>query len=334
MKRSRAEEKPNENGPQTSGAFVEHILKYSTDAACREYLEKKIWPNGPVCPHCSGTKAYKLKDKRPGLYKCAACRKKFTITIGTIFEDTHIPLPKWFAAIYLMMSSKKSISALQISRMLGISYESTWFMCHRIRHSFRIRKKVKRLRGTVEADETYIGGKKKFGGTGRGAVGKTPVFAVVQRGGDVVMTPVPNVKKDTLQRIIAENVYNRSRVFTDDYTSYTGLGRKYDHRKVIHSKREYGRREGKINVHTNTVEGVFSLVKRAIVGAFHHVSPGKLQLYCDEFSMRYTHKDVKDAPRFECAVADVTGRLTWYFKNGGIMKGCRADKDRIPPATT
>lgn len=316
-------QKKNENGPQTDGAFIEHILKYSTDAACREYLENHFWPNGPVCPHCKGTKAYKLNDKRPGVYKCADCRKKYTVTVGTVFEDTHIPLPKWFRAIYLMMCSKKSVSALQISRMLGISYESTWFMCHRIRLMFRIRDKRKTLRGTVEADETYIGGKKKPGRAGRGAVGKTPVFAVVQRDGKAVAAPVKDVKKDTLHKIIAENVYNRAKVFTDDYTSYVGLKKKYDHRKVVHSKKEYARIDKNgVNVHTNTVEGFFSLVKRAIVGTYHHVSPAKLPLYCDEWSMRYSHRDIKDAPRFERALDDATGRLTWYFKRGGIMKGC------------
>jgi transposase-like protein len=321
-----------ENGPHTDGAFFEHIVKYSTDAACREYLEKRLWPNGPVCPHCKGTKYYKLNDKRPGVYKCAACRKKFTVTIGTVFEDTHIPLRKWFRAIYLMMCSKKSISAHQLSRMLGISYESCWFMCHRIRAMFRIRdergkKPKKSLRGIVEADETYVGGKPRPGNpagkSGRGAPKKTPVFGIVQRGGKVVLTPVPNVKKDTLHNLIADHVYNRSKLFTDDYTSYIGLKKRYDHRKVIHSKKEYARwdKDG-TNVHTNTIEGVFSLVKRAIIGTYHNVSPGKLSLYCDEWAKRYCHKDIKDAPRFERALDDATGRLTWYFKIGGIMKGC------------
>jgi transposase-like protein len=315
--------KTNENGPENPGAFVSHILKYQTETACRQFLEQRYWPNGPVCAHCKGTKAYKLNDTKYGIYKCASCHKRFSITTKTVFEGTHIPLPKWFIAIYHMMCSKKSISALQLSRMLGISYECTWFMCHRIRYMFRMRDARKTLRGTVEADETYVGGKKKPGKAGRGASGKTPVFGIVQRGGDVVLTPITDVKKTTLHGLIAQHVYNRSKLFTDDFTSYMGLKKKYDHRKVIHSKKEYARRDKDgTNVHTNTIEGVFSLVKRAIVGAYHNVSPAKLHLYCDEWAKRYAHKDVKDAPRFERALDDATGRLTWYFKIGGVMKGC------------
>jgi len=270
-------------------------------------------------------KAYRLKGKstRPGVYKCASCRKPYTVTIGTIYEDTHIPLPKWFAATYLIVCNKKGISANQVSRMLGISNESAWFMMHRIRKSVERRIKIKTMRGPVEVDETYVGGKKRPGIKGRGAVGKTPVVAIVQRGGKAVAARVEDTKKGTLHALIRENVYNRAKVFTDDYPSYTGLRKKYDHRKVNHSKHEYVRveRDG-VKVHTNTVEGFFALVKRGIHGIFHHVSPQKLPLYLDEFCFRYDQRKIKDGERFELAFKDVSGRLTWYFKNGGIMKGC------------
>lgn len=321
------ERKPQENGPQTNGSFFEYTQRFSTDAACREFLESRRWPNGPICPRCGGTKAYKLQGKstRPGVYKCAGCRKPFTVTVGTIYEDTHIPLPKWFAATYLMMTSKKGISANQASRMLGISKESAWFMMHRIRHAFRKRERARKaLRGTIEADETYIGGRAP-GKRGRGAGSKVPVFAMVQRGGKVRAQPIPNAKAATLHTLIQENVYSRSRLFTDDFTSYMGLKKKkFDHRKVNHSKKEYVRvEEDGIKVHTNTVESFFALLKRGIHGTFHHVSPKKLPLYCDEFCFRYDYRAIKDAPRFEQAFHDVGGRLTWYFKNGGIMKGCK-----------
>ena len=226
-----------------------------------------------------------------------------------------------------MMTSKKGISANQVSRMLGISNESAWFMMHRIRDTFRKRiKAAKILRGTIEADETYIGGKKP-GKRGRGAGSKTPVMAVVQRGGKVQAKPIPDARAVTLHAMIHENVYNRARVFTDDFTSYMGLRKRFDHRKVNHSKKEYVRidKDG-IKVHTNTVESFFALLKRGIHGTYHHVSPEKLALYCDEFCFRYNHRKLKDGPRFEEAFKDVEGRLTWYFKDGGIMKGCEPAK--------
>lgn len=316
------EKKPNENGPQTDGSFFEYTQRFSTDAACREYLEAKRWPNGPVCVRCGGTRVYKLlgKSTRPGLYKCAACRRPFTVTIGTIYEDTHIPLPKWFAATYLMMTSKKGVSALQVSRMLGISNESAWFMMHRIRHAFNKVNKAKRLRGTVEADETYVGGKNKPGKRGRGAAGKTIVAAVVQRGKRVVAQVVPDIKGETLKGLVQAVVRKGSRVMTDELSSYNGLAKTFKHQTVNHGKGEYVR--GK--VHTNTAESFFALLKRGIHGTFHHVSAGKLPLYCDEFAFRYDHREVKDGQRFERALDNPSGRLTWYFKYGGIMKGCSA----------
>jgi len=294
-----------------NGAFIDHIQRFSTDEACREYLEQRQWPDGPVCYHCKGTKVYKLKGEstRPGLYKCAACRKPFTVTMGTIFEDSHIPLPKWFAAIYMMMSSKKGMSAHQLHRMLGVTYRSAWFMAHRIRWAFRIRKKRKTMKGTIEADEVYIGGK-KTGRRGRGARGKTAVIGIVQRKKNVMAKPIPNATREILHGAIKEIVVNRSKVFTDNYMSYRGLRTNYDHQYVNHQNKEYVRGE----VHTNTIEGFFSLIKRSILGIYHYVSPEKLALYLDEICFRYNHRKIGDPERFANAFQALDGRLTWYFK--------------------
>lgn len=294
-----------------NGAWIDHIQRYSTDAACREWLESKYWPNGPVCPHCKGTRAYKLNGKttRKGLYKCATCRKPYTVTMGTIFEDTHIPLTKWFAAIYMMMACKKGVSAHEVHRMLGVTYRSAWFMLHRIRWAFRPRKKRKTMKGIVEADEVYIGGR-RTGRRGRGARGKTAVLGIVQRNKHAVMKPIPNTTREILIGLIKEVVVNRSKVFTDDYMSYRALRSHYEHKFVKHKEKEYVRGE----VHTNTIEGLFSLVKRSILGVWHHVSPKKLALYLDEICFRYNHRKIKDPERFGKVFNEIDGRLKWYFK--------------------
>lgn len=302
---------------QKDPAFLEFVLKFSTREACLEYLEKRRWPNGAICPKCKSEKAYKLNGKstKPGTYKCAGCKRLFNVTTGTFLESTHIPLPRWFAAMFLMASSKKSISAHQIHRMLGVCYESAWFMCHRIRHSLRIRDLRKTFRGTVEADETYVGGKKR---KGRPAVPKAAVMGIVQRRKHIVLKPIPDASKPTLQGLIKENVFGRAKLMTDDWTGYIGLGRKFEHRKIVHSKGQYARRDGKISVHTNTIEGAFSLVKRAVFGTYHHVSADKLSLYCDEWAFRYSHRMLTDSSRFERMLDKPEGRLKWYFKNEDI----------------
>lgn len=292
--------------------FLEYVMRYSTDAACREYLEQRLWPEGPVCPRCKAKRAYKLNGKstRKGVYKCAECRKPYTVTIGTIFEDTHIPLPKWFATVYLMMCSKKGVSAHQVHRMVGVSYESAWFMCHRIRHGVRPKKVLKSLGGTVEADETYVGGKNKPGKRGRGAAGKTIVAAIVQRGKKIVASVVPDIKGETLKGLVKMVVRKGSNVNTDELSSYNGLGMDFNHQTVNHGSGEYVR--GK--VHTNTAESFFALLKRGIHGIFHHVSADNLPMYCHEFAFRWGQRTVGDAERFDRAFDDVRGRLGWYLK--------------------
>lgn len=290
---------------------------FSDEDAARDLLEAMRWPNGPACPHCGGADPYRLTAKptskkpgRKGLYKCKACRKQFTVTVGTVFEDSRIPLSKWLLAIHLLSSSKKGMSAHQIHRMLGISYKAAWFMMHRLRYAMTAGPLAELLDGTVEVDETYVGGRLRRGSK-RGRAGadshKTPVVALVER-------KTGRVRTKTMARVTAENLYGAIRdhmdteatMMTDDYGAYKGLVAK--HESVNHSGGEYVRG----NAHTNTVEGFFSLLKRGITGVYHHVSRGHLQRYCDEFSFRYEHRKVSDGQRAGFIVAGAEGKRLTY----------------------
>jgi len=281
----------------------------------RKYLENMRWPNGVACPHCGSLEAYKLeareeskKPVRNGVYKCKACRKQFTVTVGTIFEDSHIPLNKWLLAIYLLCSSKKGMSAHQLHRSLGVTYKSAWFMAHRIRYAMTQSPVIDKLQGTVEADETYIGGKHRGGKRGRGSDNKTPVFALVERGGRVRTFKTEQVTAKNLQTKIRENVDRKAIVMTDEYCAYNNLGKDFEHYTVNHGKGEYVNG----NAYTNTAEGFFSILKRGINGVYHHVSAQHLEKYLAEFGFRYDNRKVDDAVRASIALAQTNGKRLTY----------------------
>jgi transposase-like protein len=286
-----------------------------------EYLESIRWPNGPVCPHCgeSERRPYALKSKTRRLWKCAACRKQYTVTVGTIFESSHIPLHKWLWAFFLLCSSKKGMSAHQLHRMLGITYKSAWFMAHRIREAMKEEPFQRRLSGVVEADETYVGGKERNRKTrdkqkkiGRG-VGKTPVMTLVERGGHARSFRMANVTGDELKGAIRRNVDPSSRMMTDAWRGYAGLATEYDaHEIVSHADGEYVRGEA----HTNTAENYFSILKRGINGVYHHVSEAHLPRYLSEFDFRYNNRmafDVSDSERTLRALRGAEGKRLMYF---------------------
>lgn len=280
----------------------------------REYLERMRWSNGVTCPHCGSMEAYKLQarpnSKRPvrkGVYKCKACRKQFTVTIGTIFEDSHIPLHKWLMAIQLLCSSKKGMSAHQLHRMLGLTYKSAWFMAHRIRYAMTQPPLVDKLQGIVEADETYIGGK-AHGKRGRGAANKTPVFALVERNGRVRSFRTDNVTAKNLKEKIRENVEKDSIVMTDEFLAYKNLGREFAHYMVNHGNGEYVNGD----IHTNTIEGFFSILKRGIGGVYQHVSKQHLDRYLAEFGFRYDQRKVDDAIRAAIALEQTKGKRLMF----------------------
>lgn len=289
--------------------------KFSDDDKARKLLEKLRWPDGPVCPKCgSENDHYALKprkdSKRPvrrGVYKCKDCRAQFTVTVGTIFHRSHIPLHKWLLAIYMMCSSKKGVSAHQLHRNLGITYKSAWFMCHRIREAMKQGPLAGKLSGIIEADETYVGGRRP-GKRGRGAAGKTPVVALVERGGDVRSRVIERLTSENLKAYITENVERVSKLMTDEFSGYMQVGQVYEHHKIRHGIKEYVRGE----VHTNTAEGYFSLLKRGVNGIFHHVSKHHLQRYLAEFDFRYNARKLSDTERTIMAILGVGGKRLLY----------------------
>jgi transposase-like protein len=292
--------------------------RFTDRLAAAEYLETIRWPNGPVCPHCgeSEKRPYPLKSTTRRLYKCAACRKQYTVTVGTIFESSHIPLNKWLLAFYLLCSSKKGMSSHQLHRMLGVTYKTAWFMTHRIREAMRSEPFQTPLTGTVEADETYIGGKtrnrtprwKGVTKTGRG-VDKTPVVVLVERGGQARSFRLANVTADELGRVIRRNVARTAHLRTDQFKSYVKPGRDFaSHVSVNHALDEWVRGDA----HTNTAENFFSILKRGINGTYHHVSEAHLPRYLNEFDFRYNARHVSDGERTVMALRGAEGKRLTY----------------------
>jgi transposase-like protein len=272
--------------------------RFTDAAAATAYLESVRWPDRVVCPHCGDGERdhYRLKNQKRPLWKCAACRKQFTVMVGTIFEGSHIPLNKWLLAFYLLCSSKKGMSAHQLHRMLGVTYKSAWFMCHRIRFAMEQPAFLPMMTGTVEADETYIGGKvrrsnkkqykpldprqpdKRTKNAGRGTA-KLPVMLLVERGGQARSFRVANVTAETLGGAIRKNVARQAHLRTDAFQSYRKVGAEYASHETVNHIDEYVRGD----VHTNTAENYFSILKRGINGVYHHVSEAHLDRYLAEF---------------------------------------------------
>ena len=304
--------------PKDDMTLMKIITRFSTDAKARKHLESIRWKAGIVCPHCkcsdqtkfSAIKANVEKEVRDGLRWCAECKKQFTVTIGTIFEDSHVPLRKWLIAWYLICSSKKGISSLQLQRQLELgSYRTALFMAHRIRYALKDPSFSDKLTGIVEADETYVGGKTK--GHGRHYMGnKTPVVSLVERGGRVRSQVVRHVTGKNLKAVLNKHVVPTATIMTDDFRGYRKATKGFAaHHAVNHSAGEYVRGLA----HTNSVEGFFSLLKRGVVGTFHHISEQHLPLYLAEFDHRYNLRGVSDGERTDAGLAKVEGkRLTYH----------------------
>jgi transposase-like protein len=265
---------------------------FHDEEAAYAFLEAKVWPNGPVCPKCGSVERISKmqgKSTRIGSYKCYVCRSKFTVKVGTVFEDSHVPLHIWLQAVALLTASKKGISSNQLHRTLGVTLKTAWFMSHRIREAMR-EKHIGPAGGegrTVEFDETWIGGKEKNKHMSKrhsvgGGFGKEPVIALVERGGRVRSHHIPDVTGDTLRPILNDQIHAASKVYSDD--GGARVGRMFrNHESINHSIGEYVRGP----VHTNTIEGYFSIMKRGIVGTYHHVSAKHLKRYLAEFDFRY-----------------------------------------------
>ena len=297
---------------------LNQVSALSEDEA-RWTLERILWPDGPVCPHCGAVENLtRLQGKahRIGLFQCNNCHDQFSVTVGTIFEDSHIPLRKWLMAFALLCSAKKGISALQLQRELELgSYRTAWHLCHRIRHAMSKEPLVGLLRGTVEVDETYVGGKPRQrhgqpkSKKGRGTK-KVAVVALVERGGKARAHKVERVDAKTLGKAIHENVDHRSTLMTDRFGSYAEAGSRFlgGHHTVDHGKGEYVRGDAS----TNEVESYFALLKRGVMGSFHHISKQHLDRYCDEFSFRWNHRKTTDGERTIEAIKGAEGRRLMY----------------------
>lgn len=278
---------------------------YDTDAECRAYIEELRWPNGPECPRCQSKKLSRIRARK--VFDCDGCRYQFSALAGTIFHDSHLPLPKWFLAIFLITESRKGMSALQLKRLLKVSYKTAWYLCHRIREAMREQTPTQ-LAGTVEVDETYIGGKwrgrpKRDDGREDWRDRKTMVMGAIERGGRVRMTAAKarNHKAGVVAEFIKENVAdNCERIYTDESSYYKHLKASGKHASVEHRVNEYVRGD----VHTNTVESAFGLFKRGLIGSFHQVSAKHLDRYLDEFEFRYNNR--KNAYLFRDTLTNLT----------------------------
>jgi transposase-like protein len=293
---------------------------FHDEAAAREHLESLLWPSGPICPRCGvmGDRITKLagKSTRPGVYKCKDCRKPFSVTVGTVMERSHIPLAKWVLAAQLMASSKKGFSAHELHRLLGTNYETAWFLFHRLREAARdlFPTPIGGEGRTIEADETYIGGreankhksKRKVKG---GSAGKMPVVALVERDGKTRSFHVANVTAKALRAIIVEHASRKSHLMTDEHRGYVELGREFaSHGRVAHTLGEYARD----TIHTNTVESHFALLKRGVYGTFHNISEAHLHRYLAEFDFRANTRDLTDADRAARLLASAQGKRLLY----------------------
>ena len=290
----------------------ELIAYFSEEKTCLTYLEQQLWNGKPVCPHCGSERVYRLADGKQ--FKCGnkkTCDRKFNVLVGTIYENTKIPLSTWFGALYLLTAHKKGISSYQLGRDLGVTQKTAWFVLHRIR-LIMVDPKPEPLEFLVEVDETYVGGKFENMNRGRrkkwqakGKDNKIAVMGLVQRDGKAKLKVIGN---DTFKDVIRQHVDKTAVLVTDAHLGYVGLGQEYaGHESVNHSISEYKRDI----FYTNTVEGFFSCFKRGIIGVYHQVSEKHLHRYCEEFSHRYNSRKIKDADRFVLTVQQSKGRLKY-----------------------
>lgn len=295
--------------------LVDLLTYFENEQICRDYLEIIRWEGILECPYkdCKGGKHIsKFKDGKR--YKCPACQRTYSVKVGTIFEDSKIPLRKWYAGIYLITSHKKGISSCQLARDLGVTQKTAWYMNHRVRHSLGIEPEGK-LSGIIEADETFMGGlesnkhksKRTEGTQGRSVVKKTPVAGIVQRDGELRAQVVPDTTGSSLRKFVYENVERGSKLNTDEWWGYRGLEKLFGHSVIKHNENQYVNGES----HTNTMEGFWSLLKRGVVGIYHSMSNKHLQKYVDEFVFRYNTRTLNESDRFNFMLSNMATHLPY-----------------------
>jgi transposase-like protein len=297
---------------------------FQDEDKAREALEALRWPDGPYCPHCGNSDQEKIakvegkkQSHRAGLYYCNDCKGQFTVTVGTVFERSKVPLTKWWLAAHLLNSSKKGISAHQIHRMLGVTYKTAWFMCHRLREAMKDDGSPLGGPGkVVESDEAFIGGKKKKRLSGKVAPMKK-VMTLVERDGRARSFHIASLHHNNMRGALVTNVHRSSTLMTDDARVYWSIGREFaSHGTTLHAAREFARPGG---VHSNTAENFFSILKRGVVGTYHHWSPAHMHRYLAEFDFRYSHKDISDRERSDIALKGAFGKRLTYRRTAALV---------------
>jgi transposase-like protein len=291
--------------------------EFSSEEKCREYLEQQRWSGTPACPFCGSINVHRFPNGK--IFKCRekGCRNKFSVTVGTIYENTKIPLTKWFLATYILSVHSKGISSLQLASWLGVTQKTAWHLNHRIREMLTD-KAPELLEGIVEVDETYVGGSlknihasKKQRLNLKREDNKTMVFGAVQRDGKVRTKVIPQTTLENVSAAIEEFVAVDSTMVTDEHHAYKKVGQKYNHKTVNHRDKEYVRNETHIKVHTNNIEGYWNILKKQIDGIHHSVSPKHLQRYCNESAFRFNNRAAFQDERFATALTNCNGSLKY-----------------------
>lgn len=298
---------------------MEDILapRYIDPVAARKHLEALRWGNTPECVHCGSADVTRLEGKkhRDGLLQCNKCREQFTVTVGTVFERSKIALNKWLLCNHLLVSSKKGMSALQISRMLGVTYKSAWFMCHRLREAMKDESGPLGGEGKiVESDETFIGGRNGNRAYTKPAP-KKKVVALVERNGRARSFHIANIHANTIRSALVTNIDRASTLMTDEANHYKSVGREFArHGHMLHAGREYARGD----IYSNSAENFFSILKRGVVGTYHHWSAAHLHRYLVEFDFRYSTKDISDRERADKSLVGAFGKRLTYRRTAAL----------------
>lgn len=288
--------------------------KFSDEQVCRDFLVKQRWNGVPTCPHCGSTKSYVIEDGKR--FKCGnqTCYKKYSVTVGTVFEASNIPLTTWFPALYLIANHKKGISSVQLAKDLGVTQKTAWFMLHRIREALRVKGSIL-LDDVVQADEVYVGGKNRNRhaekkvplNKNRSYEDKTPVLGLMHQSGYVTATVIPNVRQESLAPVIRQHVKSGAILVTDEHGPYKHLDGEYKHVIINHAGGSYARGA----FHTNTIEGFWAIFKRGYVGIYHYMSRKHLSRYFDEYTKRYNTRKMADGDRFALTLTQLEGRLSY-----------------------
>jgi transposase-like protein len=293
-------------------SLIQLMTAVPNEQAAIDHFTAIRWRNGAFCPLCGSTRVYHFSDKRT--HKCGDCRKRFSIKVGTIFEDSKIGMREWMMAVWLITSHKKGIASTQLGKDIGVTQKTAWFMLHRLRHAAQTKSFNRPLEGVVEADETFIGGKEKnkhawqrTGGK-QGGAGKVAVLGILEREGELRTGITPNLSAKSVQSVIRANVAKGAAVMTDEHGAFLGLSGDYSHHRVNHSAGEYVRH---YCLHTNGIESVWALFKRQIIGTHHYLSPKHLSRYLGEMTWRFNARESGEGERVNALLAQTAGRLTY-----------------------